>query len=49
MYLAVFGVGALGATVAGALLTYFSSTALFVVLAGFAATASTLGLWLRGR
>ena len=49
MYLAVFGVGALGATVAGALLTYFSSTALFVVLAGFAATASLLGLLLRGR
>jgi MFS family permease len=48
-YLAVFGVGALGAGLAGAILTYGSPTTLFVVLAGVAATASVLGvvLWKR--
>jgi MFS family permease len=43
-YLGVFGVGALGATIAGATLSYFSAGALFVVLAGFAAVAAALGV-----
>ncbi|MFB6174004.1 MAG: MFS transporter [Halobacteriales archaeon] len=45
-YLGVFGVGALGAAVAGGLLGYFSPGVLFLALAGFAATASGLGLYL---
>ncbi|WP_425603062.1 MFS transporter [Halosolutus gelatinilyticus] len=40
-YLAIFGVGALGAGIAGALLTYASPSALFTVLAAFAATGAT--------
>lgn len=43
-YLGVFGVGALGASVAGFVLTYSSATALFVVLAGFGAVASLLSV-----
>lgn len=45
-YLGVFGVGALGAVVAGTMLTYFSADQLFVVLAGLAACASGLGAYL---
>lgn len=37
-YLAMFGIGAVGATIAGALLTYATVTALFVALAVLAAT-----------
>lgn len=48
-YLGVFGVGALGAAVAGAVLDYFSPTALFAVLAGFAATAVVLAVALSRR
>ena len=43
-YLGVFGIGALGGTVAGGVLTYANETALFLVLAGFGAAASLLGL-----
>ncbi|MEF8800793.1 MAG: MFS transporter [Halolamina sp.] len=43
-YLAVFGVGAFGAGLAGAILTYASPTALFVVLAGVAGVASVVGV-----
>jgi MFS family permease len=45
-YLGVFGVGALGGTVAGVVLTYAAPTDLFVVLAAIAAVASGLGLYL---
>jgi MFS family permease len=45
-YAAIFGVGALGATLAGVILTYSTPSVLFVVLAGFAATAATLGAYL---
>ena len=45
-YLGVFGVGALGAAMAGFILTYASSAGLFLVLAGLASLASLLGLWL---
>ena len=50
-YLGVFGVGALGAAIAGAVLSYYSEGTLFVILAGFAAVAATLGtvLALRAR
>jgi MFS family permease len=50
-YLGVFGVGALGASIAGAILTYFSRFALFVALAAFALGASGLAavLYARGR
>jgi len=40
-YLGVFGVGALGATVAGAILTYSTTTVMFVVLAGIAAVGAS--------
>jgi MFS family permease len=43
-YLGVFGIGALGGAVAGAVLTYASEMALFLVLAAFGAAASLLGL-----
>lgn len=48
-YLGVFGVGALGAGLAGTVLTYGSPTVLFVVLAAIAAVGSGLGvvLWKR--
>jgi MFS family permease len=45
-YLGVFGVGAFGGTVAGVVLTYAAPAELFVVLAGIAAVASGLGLYL---
>jgi len=51
-YLGVFGVGALGGGVAGALLAFADSTALFLTLAGFATVGSLVGLTLarlRGR
>lgn len=48
-YLGVFGVGALGGTVAGVILTYATPTALFVTLAGFAAVGSGLGVYLLSR
>ncbi|PSP83048.1 MFS transporter [Halobacteriales archaeon QS_1_68_17] len=41
-YLGTFGVGALGAVVAGAALTFLDPTGLFVVLAGLAAVAAAL-------
>jgi MFS family permease len=41
-YLGVFGVGALGAALAGFVLTYASSSGLFLVLAGLAVTATLL-------
>ncbi|EMA52646.1 MULTISPECIES: MFS transporter [Halococcus] len=43
-YLGVFGVGALGGTIAGAILTALSPAALFAVLAGFGALAALLGV-----
>ncbi len=45
-YLGVFGIGALGASIAGAILTYFSAGTLFVVLAGLATVAAGLGAYL---
>ncbi len=48
-YLGVFGVGALGAVIAGTLLTYFSPEQLFLVLAGLAVGAATLGGYLSFR
>jgi MFS family permease len=43
-YLAIFGVGALGAAVSGTVLTYASASVMFLVLAGFAAAAATLAV-----
>jgi len=43
-YLGVFGVGALGAGLAGAVLTYASPAVLFVILAAIAGLASALGV-----
>jgi MFS family permease len=48
-YLGVFGVGALGAVLAGTLLTYFSPDRLFLVLAVLAACAAALGGYLSVR
>ena len=48
-YLGVFGVGALGASVAGGILTYFSQLVLFVVLAVFALAASGIAAFLYSR
>ncbi|SDE76525.1 Predicted arabinose efflux permease, MFS family [Halorientalis regularis] len=45
-YLGVFGVGALGATLAGAMLTYFAPQQLFLALAGLAVVAAGLGTYL---
>ena len=45
-YLAIFGIGALGASLAGAALTYGSQTTLFVMLAAFEAVALGLAIWL---
>jgi MFS family permease len=45
-YLGVFGVGALGAVLAGTLLAYFSPERLFLVLAALAAVAAVLGGYL---
>lgn len=43
-FLASFDIGALGAAVAGVVLTYASETALFIVLASFAVVGSLLAL-----
>ncbi|QPV62587.1 MFS transporter [Halosimplex litoreum] len=43
-YLAIFGIGAVGASITGWVLTYGSTWLLFVVLAGFAAAALALAL-----
>ena len=48
-YLGVFGVGALGGTVAGVVLTYATPTVLFATLAGFAAVGSGVGAYLLKR
>ncbi|AXR76502.1 MFS family permease [Natrarchaeobaculum sulfurireducens] len=48
-YLGIFGVGALGATVVGAVLTYASPLAVFVVLAGFAVVGCSLATVLVAR
>jgi len=48
-YLGVFGVGALGAVIAGTLLTYFAPQQLFLVLAGLAVGAASLGGYLSVR
>jgi len=48
-YLAIFGIGALGASLTGAALTYGSSTAVFVLLAAFATVALGLALSLVAR
>jgi len=45
-YLAVFGVGALGAVLSGAILTRSTTTVMFVVLAGIAAVGSGFGFYL---
>jgi len=45
-YLGVFGVGALGGGIAGAILEHATVTVLFLTLAGFAAAASVVGLFL---
>ena len=45
-YLAIFGIGALGASLAGAALTYGSPALVFVLLAGFAAVALSLAVLL---
>jgi MFS family permease len=45
-YLGVFGVGALGGTVAGVVLTYAAPAELFVVLAVIAVVAAGLGVYL---
>lgn len=49
MYIGTFGVGALGATVAGTVLTYSSRTVLFAVLAAFALFGATVGLLIHRR
>ncbi|WP_415383194.1 MFS transporter [Halosimplex sp. TS25] len=48
-YLGVFGVGALGGTIAGGILAFADATALFLALAGFAVVGSLLGLVLGRR
>jgi MFS family permease len=45
-YLAIFGVGALGAAIIGAVRTYGTTSILFIVLAGFSLTAGLLTLLL---
>lgn len=45
-YLGLFGVGAVGASLAGFVLAYASTSALFVVLAGLAAVCGLLSAWL---
>jgi MFS family permease len=51
-YLGVFGVGALGASIAGAVLTYYSPPVLFAVFAALAGLAALVGvvlsLWRSG-
>jgi MFS family permease len=48
-YLGVFGVGALGGGIAGAVLAYASVTTLFATLTGFALVATLAGLFLARR
>lgn len=48
-YLGMFGVGALGAPLAGAALSYANTTALFVVLAGIAAMGGAVSVYLSVR
>ena len=48
-YLGVFGIGALGGTIAGVILTYATPTVLFATLAGFAAVGSGIGAYLLRR
>ncbi|MFC3476505.1 MFS transporter [Halobacterium litoreum] len=48
-YLGVFGVGALGAAIAGGILQYADAPTLFAVLAGFAVVASGTAAWLSSR
>jgi len=48
-YLAIFGIGALGASLTGAALTHGSPAAVFVLLAGFAVVALSLALLLVSR
>ncbi|MDS0299113.1 MFS transporter [Halogeometricum sp. S1BR25-6] len=48
-YLGVFGVGALGGALAGAILTYATPTALFVTLAGIAVAGASFGVYLARR
>ena len=49
VYSAAFGIGALGAAAAGAVLTYMTVSALFVLLAGCAAANGLLSVRLLGR
>jgi len=48
-YLGVFGVGALGAAIAGTVLQYADAPTLFAILAGFAVAASAIAAWLSSR
>jgi MFS family permease len=48
-YLGVFGVGALGAAIAGTVLQYAGPPTLFAILAGFAVVASAVAAWLSSR
>jgi len=48
-YLAIFGIGALGAAITGAVLTYASVSVMFGVLAAFAVTAAVLSVVLVSR
>jgi MFS family permease len=48
-YLAIFGVGALGAAISGTVLTYASASVMFLVLAGFATVAAALAVVLVAR
>ncbi len=48
-YLAIFGIGALGASIVGTALTYGSSSTVFVLLAGFEVVALALALSLIAR
>jgi len=48
-YLGVFGVGALGAAIAGTVLQYADAPTLFAILAGFAVVASVTAAWLSSR
>ena len=48
-YLAIFGIGALGAAIVGTVLTYASPAAMFALLAGFSMTAGLVALVLARR